>query len=138
MPDQNKDIHNSKSNSNVFSMDLANNKVDLAQSIANVQKIIRYASENGIEIPEDLLTTILSATKKVQADEFNVDMEVEFWKAVSELSKLISPVTIKTLMLPCCRHAQDQKLVDKSNGFHLLQEFFYQYFFIPSLLVIAQ
>ncbi len=69
----------------------------LIKSLANAQRLIRFASENGMAIPEELIKTIIDSADKLGTDQWSADQECAFWNSVCELSQKVSPVTIESI-----------------------------------------
>jgi hypothetical protein len=71
---------------------------ELAQAVADAQVLVSYASEApALDLDEKIVATLTEAARLLQQGQLTHQQETTFWKALSDLSRAIAPVTIFSL-----------------------------------------
>lgn len=70
---------------------------NLKEAILSSELLLVYASEHGLDIEKEQVRIIINAKEAYEKEEWNKDVEVEFWLVYKNLSKLIQPVSIDSL-----------------------------------------
>lgn len=87
--------------------------VDIKKSIEDAQLVAAYISRKGhIDIDRKLLETIVKAKYKCQNGEWTDEVEVDFLLALDKITKMLSPVSIKSL-----KATMPIELMEKKKGF---------------------
>jgi len=73
------------------------NILDIEEAIYSSELILTYIAQEGIEIEEGILQTIVEAQRKIKEGPILVETEVKFWMAFNKLTDKIKPVTILSL-----------------------------------------
>lgn len=71
--------------------------VTLQKAIKESLKLARYATRQAIQIPDDALKDLVTASKNVSDQGLDTETEFNFWKAYRELSQTVHPVSIESV-----------------------------------------
>jgi len=69
----------------------------LSTAIAEAEQIVLYTVRHGIDVPTDILKTVVAARKKGLLDRWSEDDLVKFWQSAAAIAKLVQPVTIDSI-----------------------------------------
>jgi hypothetical protein len=64
---------------------------ELSTAITEAEEIALYTVRHGIDVPADILKTVVAARKKGPSDRWSEDELVKFWQAAGALAKLVHP-----------------------------------------------
>jgi hypothetical protein len=65
---------------------------DFETAVSEAEQIVLYTARHGIEVPDDILKTVVDANAR-RSELLSVDDRVKFWKSAQVLAKLVQPVT---------------------------------------------
>ena len=65
--------------------------------VEDAQLLLSYAAEEGIQLDDNIVDTIIKSKYYVRHNDFDQNKEMEFWRAFNGLSKIIQPVSIASL-----------------------------------------
>lgn len=66
----------------------------LDQAIADATLLLSYATRKGIDVPDEVATSIVGV---VTTDDRTSDNVAQLWKALSAIARLVQPVTVESL-----------------------------------------
>lgn len=69
----------------------------LISSIKRSELLLAYATEHGIEVNREQVQIITEAKYAFDNNDWTIELEIDFWIAYKQLSKLIQPVTVESL-----------------------------------------
>ena len=73
---------------------------EVAKAVADAQVVLRYAAQNGIELPADIVAPLMKAKAEVESGRASSETAVAFYGAYAKVAAKIAPVTIDTLNVP--------------------------------------
>jgi len=71
---------------------------EMSSSIQRAELILSYIINQGLDINEELVSTVVNSKYLSQKKEFTPEAEVKFRMAYKELTKIIKPVTVESLL----------------------------------------
>jgi len=86
----------------------------IIDAIANSELLIVYSTEHGLDILKEQLKVITDAKEAYENNEWNKEIEIEFWMVYKNLSKLAQPITIDSLQ------ASQETLIKQPNFYQRL------------------
>ena len=69
----------------------------IESAISDAQNLITFTAKSGKEVPEAILTTLISAKTKWGTDAWTPEFTVQFWEAFREINHLIKPATVASV-----------------------------------------
>ncbi|MEE3447043.1 MAG: hypothetical protein VZQ51_00355, partial [Bacteroidales bacterium] len=71
---------------------------ETAMNIERAELVLSYIINQGIDISEDLVKTVVDSKFMSRQKKWNPEIEVKFRMAYKELTKIIKPVTVDSLI----------------------------------------
>lgn len=65
----------------------------LQQSIVNAQTLLAFSAESDVKVPDNVAAGITAAQQEIGTDSWTQQIEIAFWAAYGEISRLVQPVT---------------------------------------------
>ncbi len=77
--------------------------------IEEAQLLLAYAVQQGIELEEALVTTLVKARNEIDQGNLRPEREIEFWMAFDNLARLVQPVSVASLKATRAYNARRNK-----------------------------
>ncbi len=103
------------------------------QHIQEAQLLLSYAAQKGLELPEDIVHTIVEAKHAQQSQHWNSDVETRFWLAFNAIARAVAPASVSSLK---ATHPLPEQY--PNNFYTGFLGFLRKRFFPPSVNSIAQ
>ncbi len=71
----------------------------LLGAVSNSELLLNYATEHGLDIGENTITTIIKAKRSQENNNWDTETEIKFWIAYKNISALVKPVSVNSLLV---------------------------------------
>ena len=75
----------------------ADSSLLLSSAVENSELLLNFATETGLDIREDWVETLIAAKQCNEKNVWDNEIEIKFWMAYKNLSKMVQPVSIDSL-----------------------------------------
>jgi hypothetical protein len=79
----------------------------IISAITDARNLVAFTAKSGIEVPEAILTTLITAKTIWDEGKWTPEFAVQFWEAFRKMNQLIKPATVASVNMICMEPRHD-------------------------------